>query len=57
LAAERNTAPTTLAVLVESGADLTLRDEDGHAPLDIAKLNGKRRIVEWISSRVRAKRR
>jgi ankyrin repeat protein len=56
LAAERNTAPTTLALLVESGADLTTRDEDGHSPLDNAKLNGKSRLVEWIKSRVRRRR-
>ena len=55
LSAERNTAPTTLALLVESGADLATRDEDGHSPLDIAKLNGKSRLVEWIKSQVRAK--
>jgi hypothetical protein len=56
-AAERNTGPTTLALLVESGADLTARDEDGHTPLDIAKRNGKARLVEWITRRVRANRR
>ena len=56
-AAERNTGPTTLALLIESGADLTARDEDGHTPLDIAKLNGKARLVEWITRRVRANRR
>jgi hypothetical protein len=54
LAAERNTGPATLALLVESGADLTARDENGHTPLDIAKLNEKVRLVEWIKKRVRA---
>ena len=53
-AAERNTGPRTLAVLVEGGADLSLRDDDGHTPLDIARLNGKDRIVEWIRTRPRA---
>jgi ankyrin repeat protein len=41
LAAERNTGPKTLAVLLESGADLAACDNDGRTPLDIAKLNGK----------------
>lgn len=54
LAAERNTGPATLAILVESGADLTARDDDGQTPLDIAKLNEKVRLVEWINQRVRA---
>jgi ankyrin repeat protein len=54
-AAERNTGPRTLALLVESGADLAARDEDGHTPLDIARLNEKWRLVEWITGRVRAK--
>ncbi|MBI3320030.1 MAG: ankyrin repeat domain-containing protein [Candidatus Omnitrophica bacterium] len=53
-AAERNTGPTTLALLVKSGADLATRDEDGHTSLDIAKLNEKIRLVEWIKRRVRA---
>jgi hypothetical protein len=52
-AAERNTGPRTLALLVENGADLQTRDADGHTPLDIAKLNGKARLVEWITRRVR----
>ena len=51
----RNTRPTTLALLVEAGADLTARDADGHTPLDIAKLNEKARVVEWIKKRIRAK--
>ncbi|MBW3596045.1 MAG: ankyrin repeat domain-containing protein [Planctomycetes bacterium] len=51
LAAERNTGPRTLAVLVEAGADLSARDEDGHTPLDIARLNEKTRVVEWIKRR------
>jgi len=55
-AAERNTAATTLAVLVESGADLAARDEDGHTPLDIAKLNGKSRLVDWMRTSARARR-
>lgn len=53
LAAERNTGPKTLALLVNSGADLTARDEDGHTPLDIAKVNEKNRIIEWIKKQVR----
>ena len=55
LAAERNTGAKTLALLVENGADLAARDEDGHTPLEIARLNGKVRLVEWIKRRVRAK--
>jgi ankyrin repeat protein len=55
-AAERNTGATTLAVLVESGADLAARDEDGHTPLDIAKLNGKSRLVDWMKKSAPAKR-
>ena len=54
-AAERNTWPKTLALLVESGANLVARDEDGHTPLDIAKLNGKLRLVEWIKRQLRTK--
>jgi hypothetical protein len=52
-AAERNIGPTTLAVLVANGADLTARDDDGHTPLDIAKLNAKFRLVDWIKTRLR----
>jgi ankyrin repeat protein len=52
-AARRNTGPKTLTLLVDNGADLAARDEDGHTPLDIAKLNGKTRLVEWITRRVR----
>jgi hypothetical protein len=51
LAAERNTGPRTLALLVEHGADLGARDDDGHTPLDIAKLNEKVRLVEWMKRR------
>jgi ankyrin repeat protein len=47
-AAERNTGPKTLALLVEHGADLSVRDDDGHTPLQVAELNGKPRLVEWI---------
>jgi ankyrin repeat protein len=53
LAAQRNTGPKTLAVLVDCGADLTARDEEGHTPLDIARINGKVRLVEWVTKRVR----
>lgn len=56
LAAERNTGPRTLALLVEHGADLAARDDDGHTPLDIAKLSGKSRLIEWIKNRARSKR-
>jgi ankyrin repeat protein len=52
LAAERNTGPKTLALLVEAGVDLSARDEDGHTPLDIAQLNEKVRLVEWIKRRI-----
>lgn len=55
-AAERNTGPKTLALLVENGADLSVRDDDGRTPLDIAKLNGKTRLVEWIGNRLRGQR-
>lgn len=54
-AAERNTGPKTLALLVENGADLSARDDDGRTPLEIAKLNGKSRLVEWIGQRMRAR--
>jgi hypothetical protein len=33
------------------------RDADGRTPLDIARLNEKPHLVEWIARRVRAKRR
>jgi ankyrin repeat protein len=56
-AAERNTGPKTLAVLAENSADLTLHDEDGLTPLDVAKLHEKARLVEWIRRRVGSRRR
>lgn len=55
-AAERNTSPKTLALLVEHGADLSARDDDGCTLLEIAELNGKTRLMEWISQRNRAGR-
>jgi ankyrin repeat protein len=54
-AAERNTGFRTLAMLVDQGADLTARDDDGQTPLETAKRNGKVRLVEWLTRRVRAK--
>jgi len=56
-AAERNTGPKTLALLVEHGADLSARDEDGLTPLEVARRNGKQRLVEWIARQARVKRR
>jgi hypothetical protein len=56
-AAQRNTGPKTLALLVGQGADLAARDEEGLTPLEIAKLHGKARLVEWIRRRVRTRRR
>jgi ankyrin repeat protein len=50
-AAERNTGPATLELLVENGADLGARDADGLTPLDIARLNNKVRLVEWMKRR------
>ena len=50
-AAQRNTGPKTLALLVDSGAELTAVDDNGQTALDIAKHNGKDRLVEWISTR------
>jgi ankyrin repeat protein len=55
LAAERNTGPTTLALLVDNGADLGVRDDDGLTPLESAKRSGKVRLVEWIRKRFRAR--
>jgi hypothetical protein len=55
-AAERNTGPATLALLVQHGADLSARDDDGQTPLEVAKRNGKVRLVEWIRGRVPRKR-
>ena len=54
-AAQRNTGPKTLTLLVDNGADLSARDQDGCTPAEIAKLNSKARIVEWIQRRMRAK--
>ena len=56
-AAQRNTGPTTLSLLAENGADLSARDDDGRTPFQIAKLNGKARLVEWIAKRIRARNR
>lgn len=56
-AAERNTGPKTLALLAEHGADLTARDADGQTPLEIARLNEKPRLVEWIVNRLRQRTR
>ncbi len=56
LAAERNTGPKTLAILADSGADLNVADADGHTPLDIAKLSGKSRVVEWLTNEGRSRR-
>lgn len=47
-AAERNTHPTTLALLAEAGANLNVRDNDGNTPLDVARLNEKPGIIDWI---------
>ncbi len=52
-AAERNTGPKTLSLLVDNGADLTACDTDGKTPLEIARLNGKQRLAEWIANRLR----
>jgi ankyrin repeat protein len=56
-AVERNTGPKTLALLVEGGADLLARDADGRTPMEIARLNEKPRLVEWIARHISAKRR
>lgn len=55
-AAERNTGPKTLALLAKHGADFSARDADGRTPLEIARLNGKRRLVDWLARQARANR-
>lgn len=55
-AAERNTNPKTLALLAENGADLKARDSDGQTPLEIARRNGKRRLVDWPARNAQALR-
>jgi hypothetical protein len=52
-AAERNTGPKTLALLVDSGADLSARDDDGRTAIEVARLGGKVRVVEWLTRRDR----
>lgn len=56
-AAERNTGPKTLALLVDAGANLMARDADGRTPLEVAKLNEKPRLVEFLARRLRAQHR
>jgi hypothetical protein len=53
-AAQRNTGPKTLALLVDHGADVETQDDDGHTPMDIAQHNGKVRLAAWIWERTRA---
>ncbi|MFO1093008.1 MAG: ankyrin repeat domain-containing protein [Planctomycetaceae bacterium] len=47
-AAERNTGPRTLELLIAHGADLTCRDDDGNRPIDVARRNGKLGLVELL---------
>jgi ankyrin repeat protein len=54
-AAERNIGPKTLSLLVENGADLSARDDDGLTPLEIARWNEKPRLVDWIATQIRSK--
>lgn len=51
-ASERNTTPTTLALLAANKADLAARDDDGRTPLEIAKLNGKTALVSWLKQQM-----
>jgi hypothetical protein len=54
-AAERNTGPKTVSLLVENGADLSAQDDDGLTPLEIARRHEKPKLVEWIATQIRAK--
>ena len=48
MAAERNTGTKVVKLLIEHGADMTALTADGQSPLDLAKLNGKRAVAEYM---------
>jgi hypothetical protein len=54
-AAQRNTGPKTLQLLVENGAELNAQDDEGQTPLDIAKQNRKHRVAAWISQQLKSR--
>jgi ankyrin repeat protein len=38
-------------MLLDAGADLTAKNEAGQKPVDVAKLNGEKKMVEWLKEK------
>ena len=50
VAAQRNTYPGVIEALIAAGADITAVDGDGQTALEIAKANGRDRLVDCLRS-------
>lgn len=50
LAAERNRSSKTAGILVEWGADLDAKDDQGLTALDVAEHHGKTAVARWLRS-------
>lgn len=49
MAAERNNHTSVVRMLIEHGASITLTDAQGLTPIDYATVNGKERVVRFLS--------